>query len=125
MIHDVSAGKVCTLGTSGRHLTVREVEVLRLVAEGLDDADIAAKLTISVRTVQEHLKHLRRKTGAETRAGAITRAFASGVLLPGRLPPPWSGTFCLYVPADGEENRRAAAALQPPRPGEELRTAVR
>lgn len=79
----------------------REVDVLPLVAEGLDDADIAVKLSLSLRTVQEHLKHLRRKAGAETRAKVITRPFAAGVLLPGTLPPRWSGAFCLYVPPGG------------------------
>ena len=54
-------------------LTAREREVLELVAAGLDNSDIAAKLTLSVRTVERHLQTVYRKldlTGSAQRTAA-------------------------------------------------------
>ena len=53
-------------------LTVREVEVLRLVAEGLTDAQAAERLSLSPRTVSQHLRSIYNKLGVSTR-GAATR----------------------------------------------------
>lgn len=55
-------------------LSAREVEVLRLVVDGLSNAEIADRLFLSTRTVQVHVAHILQKTGAENRAGAV--AFA-------------------------------------------------
>jgi len=49
-------------------LTAREREILKLVAEGETDADIARRLFISVRTVRSHLDRIRDKTGRRRRA---------------------------------------------------------
>jgi len=49
-------------------LTAREHQVLRLVAQGHTDAQIAEALFVSVRTVQNHLAHVRDKTGARRRS---------------------------------------------------------
>ncbi|MGI5170572.1 ATP-binding protein [Spirillospora sp. CA-253888] len=57
-------------------VTGRETEVLALVAEGLGNAQIAARLHLSVRTVETHVSHLLAKTGAPDRNGL--RAYASG-----------------------------------------------
>jgi DNA-binding NarL/FixJ family response regulator len=51
-------------------LSEREVEVLRLVARGLTDKEVAAKLGISHRTVHHHNKHAYDKIGVSTRAAA-------------------------------------------------------
>jgi DNA-binding NarL/FixJ family response regulator len=51
-------------------LTGREVEVLRLVAAGLTDAEVAERLVLSVRTVNAHLRSIYRKTGVPSRAAA-------------------------------------------------------
>jgi len=48
-------------------LTVSELKVLRLVAEGRTDKQISATLYISPRTVQSHLAHIRAKTGIARR----------------------------------------------------------
>jgi ATP/maltotriose-dependent transcriptional regulator MalT len=55
-------------------LTRREVEVLRLVAEGLTDADIAARLVLSKHTVHRHLQNAYTKLGCSSRAAAVARA---------------------------------------------------
>jgi DNA-binding NarL/FixJ family response regulator len=51
-------------------LTAREVEVLRLVAAGLTDADVAKRLIVSVRTVNAHVRSIYRKLGVSSRAAA-------------------------------------------------------
>jgi DNA-binding NarL/FixJ family response regulator len=56
-------GGVSATGT----LTVSELKVLRLVAEGRTDKQISATLYISPRTVQSHLAHIRAKTGISRR----------------------------------------------------------
>jgi DNA-binding CsgD family transcriptional regulator len=55
-------------------LTLREVEVVRLVAEGLSNAEIARRLWVSVRTVHAHLRSAYRKLGVHTRTAAVRRA---------------------------------------------------
>jgi DNA-binding NarL/FixJ family response regulator len=51
-------------------LTAREVEVLRWVAEGLTDAQVAQKLVISPRTVNTHLTSIYNKLGVDSRTAA-------------------------------------------------------
>ncbi len=51
-------------------LTAREVDVLRLVAQGLSDAQVAEKLVISPRTVNSHLTSIYNKLGVDSRAAA-------------------------------------------------------
>ena len=55
-------------------LTEREVEVLRLVAIGLSNDDIARRLVVSPRTVHTHLRALFAKLGVSTRAAAAHEA---------------------------------------------------
>lgn len=61
-------------------LTRREVEILRLVAAGERDNDIAAELFISVHTVHSHLDRIRAKTGHHRRVDLARFAFARGLL---------------------------------------------
>jgi len=61
-------------------LTPRETEVLQLVAEGLRNEDIAARLTISTVTVKTHINHIFGKIGAADRAQAVSYAFRSGLV---------------------------------------------
>nr|AYC80012.1 hypothetical protein [uncultured bacterium] len=63
-------------------LTPREREVLRHVALGESNKDIAAALEISEETVKTHVKHVLAKLGADNRAQAAVRALARGVVSP-------------------------------------------
>ncbi|HEX6459074.1 MAG TPA: AAA family ATPase [Thermoleophilaceae bacterium] len=61
------------------NLTPRELEVLGLVAEGLRNADIAARLFLSEKTVDHHVSAILRKLGARTRAEASVKAVRLGL----------------------------------------------
>ena len=61
-------------------LSQREVEVLRLVAKGKANKEIAVELALSGDTVKTHLTHLMRKLGAADRAHAVTLAIEQGFL---------------------------------------------
>jgi len=63
-----------------RGLSDREVEVLRLVARGLSNRQIAATLVISTRTAEHHVQHVYTKIGASTRAAAAMFAMEHGLL---------------------------------------------
>jgi DNA-binding CsgD family transcriptional regulator len=58
-------------------ITGREVEVLRLLAEGLSNQAIAARLYLSPRTVERHIANLSTKTGVERRAQLVAYAARS------------------------------------------------
>ncbi len=58
-------------------LTEREIEVLRLVADGLDNSAIADHLVVSPRTVHAHLRSVYAKLGVGTRTAAAPRGSAS------------------------------------------------
>jgi HD-GYP domain-containing protein (c-di-GMP phosphodiesterase class II) len=61
-------------------LTAREVEVLRLVARGLSNKDIAKRLVISAKTAGNHIEHIYTKIGTSNRAGASLFAMQHGLL---------------------------------------------
>jgi non-specific serine/threonine protein kinase len=60
-------------------LTPREIEVLKLLAAGLSNPEIAAALVISVKTVERHLANVYAKIGARTRVDAATYAVTRGL----------------------------------------------
>ncbi|MGA7673375.1 MAG: helix-turn-helix transcriptional regulator, partial [Nitrolancea sp.] len=61
-------------------LSAREVEVLRLVAEGLTDNEIAEQLFISRRTVTSHMTSIFNKLGVGARAAAAVWAKERGII---------------------------------------------
>jgi DNA-binding NarL/FixJ family response regulator len=61
-------------------LTRRELDVLKLVAQGLSNPDIARRLVLSEHTVHRHLADIRRKLGLSKRAAAAARGVRSGPL---------------------------------------------
>ncbi|WP_030688525.1 response regulator [Streptomyces sp. NRRL B-1347] len=64
-------------------LTGRELEVLKLIARGLSNAEIADRLYISEATVKTHLNRTMNKLDIDTRAQAVVMAYESGLVTPG------------------------------------------
>ena len=57
------------------NLSQREIEVIQLIAEGLTDKEIAARLHVTQRTISEHIVNIRGKLGASNRASAVYTYF--------------------------------------------------
>lgn len=64
-------------------LTPREVDVLRAVARGASNADVAAELDVTTATVKSHVHALLRKLGVTHRAALVVAAYESGLVVPG------------------------------------------
>lgn len=90
-------------------LSRREHEVLRLIAEGMENQEIADVLFVSVETIRTHVKSILRKLHTRDRAHAVAVAFRLGVLLPFGDNQPGDdhpGTVPPITPRSGHEHVR-------------------
>jgi two-component system, NarL family, response regulator NreC len=66
--------------TPGGDLSERETDVLRLIALGHTNAEIAEQLYISIRTVETHRAHIQQKLGVSSRAELVRSALSRGLI---------------------------------------------
>jgi DNA-binding NarL/FixJ family response regulator len=83
LLDDLLARSTPTPLRGAELLTPREVEVLRLVARGLSNAEIAERLVLGEGTVKTHVAHVLAKLGVRDRVQAVVAAYESGLVRPG------------------------------------------
>jgi DNA-binding CsgD family transcriptional regulator len=76
----IATAAPATVPREGAALTPRELDVLRLVAQGLGNKEIAAELDLSASTVKYHLASVLAKLGVRSRTEAVSRGIRTGLL---------------------------------------------
>ena len=76
----IATAAPATVPREGTALTPRELDVLRLVARGLGNKEIAAELDLSAHTVKYHLASVLAKLGVRSRTEAVSRGIRTGLL---------------------------------------------
>jgi DNA-binding NarL/FixJ family response regulator len=84
----VAARLVRRAAGGGSSLTAREVEILRLLAQGLSNRALARTLFVSEATVKSHLGHVYAKLGVDSRTAAVTMAVEQRIIRLEDRPPP-------------------------------------
>ena len=85
LIHEFSRGGASQRSAPAalEELTPRELEVFKLIARGMSNAEIAAELVVSETTVKTHVARVLMKLGVRDRVQAVVLAYESGVVAPG------------------------------------------
>lgn len=92
-------------------LTMRELDIITLVAVGLSNAAIAERLSLSTRTVTTHVEHIMQKLGAASRTAAAAAALDGGLV---KLPFPGEmGDFSVLALGRALTRRQAGTASRP------------
>jgi two-component system, NarL family, response regulator YdfI len=81
LLSPIPSGDQPELEPSDQILTPREIEVLRMIAEGLGNKEIASKLRISDHTVKFHISSIFAKLGASSRTEAVTIGIRGGMIM--------------------------------------------
>jgi DNA-binding NarL/FixJ family response regulator len=76
----LAGGDIAHTGTAGDRLTLREREVLKLVAEGHGNKHIAGYLCLSIKTVEKHRSNMMKKLGLHSTAGVTAYAIEKGLV---------------------------------------------
>lgn len=79
LLRELAASRPRPSGTGGEELTERELDVVRALARGATNAEIAAELFLAAGTVKNHVAAIQRKTGARNRVGIAAWAWQHGV----------------------------------------------
>jgi two-component system, NarL family, response regulator YdfI len=81
LLSRIRSGRQAELDPSDQILTPREIEILRMIAEGLGNKEIASKLSISDHTVKFHISSIFAKLSASNRAEAVTLGIRHGLIM--------------------------------------------